>query len=164
MKNMTIMALSAAVALTAACASTPRGGMTASQFRDDPVMAGTWQSWDTNQDKLIDQEEFGRAMFDRVDTNRDGRLDQSEIYTITGGYPAFGTWESWDLNRDMRVDRDEFRTWNIGAGGMFTMWDTNRDMYLDHREMARGVFDTWDVNRNGVLEAAERRPRDPFFR
>lgn len=128
-----------------------------------------YESWDFNDDGLLDEEEFdaaftGRGELARWDLDRDDRLDARELRAAN--------FERWDADADTLLDEDEWRRASsridaeLDAGG-FSEWDIDDDDLLDEGEFAAayqraGWFATWDVDADGRLDEGEF--RDASFR
>jgi Ca2+-binding EF-hand superfamily protein len=88
--------------------------------------------------------------FDRLDTNRDGRLSLAEW---RGNRATFNT---LDLNRDGFLTREEFRN-NPHGRDHFSLLDTNGDGRIALSEWTgdRATFDRLDKNHDGFLSREE---------
>ena len=182
MKAIRLIALSSVFALSAACATNHITGtgrtigedpntsyqapmtLTSAEFIDDRRFTTTWTAWDANRDGRLDNTEFARGTFARLDVNRDGWVSRDELNTVSSLYPGYIAYETWDADRDMRISSVEFAQGTALATGAYMLWDANRDGFLSREELARGSFNAWDLNRNGTIEASEMRASDPFYR
>ena len=121
-----------ALLMTAAvgCATTPGA---------DPGVYDSYGfgDWDTNDDNMLDNDEFGEVFDDDAgifgdwDTNDDGALDGNELGAGFGdegiAYDS-GLFSTWDANGDNMLDDDEL------GDGLFTSWDTDNDNFLNDDE------------------------------
>jgi Ca2+-binding EF-hand superfamily protein len=115
----------------------PPGGGGGGGMRQMPQFADL----DKNKDKKISKDEWPSQMpqqfFDRLDTNHDGFIDETEWSAMRqrfgGGGPRLG--ESMgkflDANKDGKVSRDEFAKMLT----LFDLLDTNHDGELTQEEM-----------------------------
>jgi Ca2+-binding EF-hand superfamily protein len=116
------------------------------------------------------------AMFDRLDTNRDGFLSRAELEPL-GIVSAATTVESATAMFDrLDTNRDGFLTpaeagnhFSPIPGGSFANFDINRDGFLSrseamphlqwlHNRLASPTLDAYDTNRDGFLSRAEAEP------
>ena len=140
---------------------------------------------DTNRDGVVTRAEAlaaADARFDRLDADKNGKLEAGEHRGRRGGAEAEVTREQFreragqrfdrmDANKDGRIDaaerqamRDKWkgkRGGRHGGGGMGMMMgaDANRDGVLTKAEAvaaAGAMFDRVDTNRDGRIDAAER--------
>jgi Ca2+-binding EF-hand superfamily protein len=140
--------------------------------QQDTMIAQRYRNYDNNGDNRVSSTEFSgnRALFRRLDTNRDGYLSMAE-YANNGGFaadsqggPAF-TFGNLDRNRDGWLTRGE---WNMGTGE-FDRLDVNRDNRISNYEFQTGStgnsqlndqqleqqFRGMDRNRDGWVTRAE---------
>lgn len=166
MKQMKLLAVGMAVALASATAfaqtatSTPAAGTPRVQL-------------DANKDGAIDRAEAAKAPklaenFDRLDTDKDGKLSAGERAQMRGKGPrgqgahGQGGMRAADTDNDGRVSRAEAQAAHAQAGDRFEQMDFNKDGYLDRADMQarmaqrRGeCFGKADTDRNGQLSRAE---------
>jgi hypothetical protein len=113
---------------------------------------------DHNRDRTITTNEWHYDMetFRRVDSNRDGSLDQREFLGGDVDDDRDDTFDDLDWNNNGRVERTEWH----GGDAAFTSLDNNRDGVLSRFEVAGGqnsANDKWDqfaaldYNRNGSI-------------
>lgn len=118
------------------------------------------------------------AVFDRLDTNRDGYLSRGEVEVLGVSRAApppvenvTSAFQRLDVNRDGFLSREEAgSTMSSIPGATFDQIDANRDGFLSMAEAAphlrwlesRGPgaawFDQLDANRDGFLSRAEAEP------
>ena len=141
-----------------------------------PALADCHGDWDTNEDAMIDQNEFNtpygeNQWFGGADADSDGFLSQEEF---SGG--LYGTYDrdqdglfsteeqeagfgisddygAWDSDADGALSQDEFGT-GIG-GSTFTGWDGDSDGLISQDEFGTGVYGRYDANTSGALEEEE---------
>ena len=105
--------------------------------QQDTLIAQRFRNYDDNGDSRVSSAEWtgNRALFQRLDTNRDGFLSMSE-YANNGGFiadsqggPQF-SFRTLDRNHDGWVTRGE---WSMGAAE-FNRLDVNRDNRISNYE------------------------------
>jgi hypothetical protein len=117
---------------------------------------------DHNRDRRITANEwhFDRETFRRVDSNRDGALDQTEFLGAGRDDLRGDNFDDLDFNNNGRVERSEW----YGGADVFDALDQNRDGVLSRFEVVGGqdtIGDTWDefanldYNRNGAISRDE---------
>ncbi len=113
---------------------------------------------DTNNDSIIDEEEFHQMVFGVWDENDNNEISKSEwkdgyqYFFENSGY----NWEfnDWDIDGNNQITQDEFSD-GFEDSRIFETWNLNRDEGLDYNEMAFGLYNTWDSNNNGFIEKDE---------
>jgi hypothetical protein len=112
---------------------------------------------------------MANAHFDRMDLNKDGRLDRADREAMHAKVAA-DMFDSTDANHDGTISRDE---WNAGAAKLAAMHGRGRPMMRHMAMMAdadgdRAIsrdefqkralehFDRADANHDGTISAAER--------
>ena len=159
----------------------PQGGQSGMRMQ---VQMPTFADLDKNKDKKISREEFPSQlppqMFDRLDTNHDGFIDEEEWNAIRngrmgtggGGGPRIG--ESLikllDANADGKVSREEFAK----ILSLFDALDKDHNGELSQEEMngfsralneaqaqatggveVNNLFEKYDKNKDGKITAEE---------
>lgn len=59
------------------------GSMDRETFAGSESVGKTFDSWDSNADGLLSQEEFGNGIYDYYDADGDGSLDPDEMEGVT---------------------------------------------------------------------------------
>lgn len=144
--------ITGAMALTLAVASVPAMALntrstrtTTSQARQSGAM---FNRLDTNRDGVISRSEWPRdaAAFDRIDMNRDGLITQAEAQNVFGtrqnGKAKGNRFRGMDRNGDGVITRDEWR----GNDQSFQQHDRNRDGVLSGDEMRGNGNGQWKQN------------------
>ena len=120
---------------------------------------GRFDEWDTNDDQMWDENEFGTVandagFYDEWDADNDGNLTDDELYE--------GVYGIYDENDDNQYTQEEFNAWNTAWGGVYDYdaWDTNDDNVLDYNEYKAGigeagVYDDWDADNNDLYTEDE---------
>ncbi|MFV0623135.1 hypothetical protein ACBY01_03860 [Sphingomonas sp. ac-8] len=133
---------------------------------------------DANNDGVVTREEATAAAdrhFDRIDRNRNGRIDKDEVRPRhrrgpgaasgeTPPPPPPGAVQPLQTDRDGRIDKPargkRAGGMRMGMGArMLARADANRDGAVDRAEFraaALAHFDRVDANRDGRIDAAER--------
>lgn len=97
--------------------------------------AGTFTTWDADQDGALNEDEFGGAV-----TQGDG-------------------WMDWDSDANTTLNQDEFntafsdRTWY--EQNMFDEWDEDGDGEITRDEWESGLFSALDENNDGRIQEEE---------
>jgi hypothetical protein len=84
--------------------------------------AGLCDTWDTNNDAFIDENEFGV------------------------GFDDAGVFDTWDADDSGFIENDEF-----GIDDDFGVWDTDDSFGLDTNEFGVGSFGFFDEDDNGMI-------------
>jgi Ca2+-binding EF-hand superfamily protein len=124
--------------------------------------ASGFSSLDHNRDRRITPNEwhFDRETFRRVDSNRDGALDQQEFLGANVDDDRGDNFDDLDYNNNGWVEQSEWH----GSTAVFDRLDRNNDNRLSRFEVAGGSdtnFDTYDefasvdFNRNGTISRDE---------
>mgnify|MGYP005749784189 CR=1 FL=1 len=125
------------------------------RFRTSFNESGRFAGWDTNDDNLLDENEFYISYFDTWDVNDDSMLDEEEWNNAVLHYNMEGqAMTDWDKNKDMKLDESEFRA-GMAKNNYYRDWDRNKDNMLDENEYTEGVFMLWDVDDDGYITEEE---------
>lgn len=167
MKKFVIAAVLGAATLTGAAHAGQQDGSAAHRPGGMAMMAMI----DADKDGVITRAEAIAAadrLFDRIDRNRDGKLDKDELrppHRRGSGAPDAkspppGAVAPLQTDRDGRIDKPA-RGSRAGAmrGGMLARADANQDGAIDRAEFraaALARFDRADANHDGRIDAAER--------
>ncbi len=142
-----------------------------------PALADCHGDWDTNQDTVLDQAEYGtaygeNAWFSERDLDSDGFLSEDEYTTgLYGsydrdqdglfseeeqqvGYRSTDDYGIWDGDADGALTEDEFGV-GLGEVGTFGTWDADSDGLLSENEFGTGVYGGYDADSSGYLEETE---------
>lgn len=123
--------------------------------------AGVYQSFDTNGDGVLEQDEIASGFSNRWDTNNDGFIDRDE-YAAGSGSAAdeldeeFGT---LDADDDDVIGSDEFEQ-NVARWPYYERIDISEDRRIDRREMDVTMFDDLDADDDDFLDEDEFRNFD----
>lgn len=129
--------------------------LTNEEFR--PLAGRVYATWDGNQNRRLERNEFYGGVYNVWDMDRDGRVNEDEYNR------AWGTWgrgldridfARFDRNRDRFIDREEFGA-GWGDGGLYERWDADRGGWLAENEFGTGLFGIWDGDRGGSLAENE---------
>ncbi len=119
---------------------------------------------DTNNNGILDSQEFPGYVYHRFDRNGDGFLDSSEWETSSvrwyGTEPRYKTYTAWDKNGDGRLDSTEFDT-VVSDAHLYTTWDTNTDKTISNDEYYTSTFRLYDENKDGQLSLEEWKAAQP---
>lgn len=152
-----------------AAAATKAAGL--GVFSGDPM--ARFKAMDKNGDGKVSRDEFpGRpAMFERVDKNKDGVLEASEVKALAESMPKGGTpgggpagmqpgarIMAMDKDGDGKVSRAEFS----GAPAVFDRLDADKDGSLTRDEAARGPQVMMDILRAMDTDGDGKISRDEY--
>lgn len=122
-----------------------------------------YEEWDTNDDNVLDQNEYNAGFYDTWDVNDDNRLDETEWATASNDFGLENqTWSDWDTTGDGILDENEFGT-GFANNNWFGGWDADRNSMLEEREYTDGLFGQWDRNRDSMLDANEYGAYNTYF-
>jgi Ca2+-binding EF-hand superfamily protein len=139
---------------------------------DQPRFEQVYTHFDANGDGWIQRSEWpgDPGRFDRLDTNRDGRISRTEAQALTRNGAALDEARALDRNRDGMIARSEWR----GDLATFQRLDRNGDGYLSETDRYGWTspqtttdssrFSGLDRNRDGVVTRQEWRGNDTSFR
>lgn len=166
MKNLQVLAVAVALALTTAAAFAQVKQAAPSQARQRVQL-------DANQDGVIDRAEAAKmprlaARFDQLDKNKDGKLGADERPQMGGKHRRGGNhggqarMKALDTDNDGRISRAEMQSGQRMAAERFDKMDVNKDGYVDRADaQARAAqqraefFTGADTNRDGRLTRNE---------
>ncbi len=137
------------------------GNVAANSIYSDFTSENYFENLDTNNDNLLDKQEFSASLFDTWDTNNDGILRDNEWNAAVNDYGfkdnSTWAWSSWDANSDTKLTKAEFNA-GVGNTDMFESWDKNNDKMLDEKEYSEGLVNLWnDADIDGELDEEEYR-------
>ena len=130
--------------------------LTKQEFRTAVGGSDYFKSFDANDDRRIDDNEFRTGFYDRFDRNNDDRIVEAEYDRYGEG--VFGDnvsdFDALDANDDAYLDSDEFNI-VLDDAGLYDSWDADGDGYLVDNELYDGTYGTLDTDRDGVYTEAE---------
>lgn len=120
-----------------------------------------YDDMDTNRDGGVDQDEFNQTYsdsYDQWDANSDGTVDDREFYDTT--------YDRMDTNSDEYLDTNE---WNEGYDNVYgeylrtndnTQFDSDGDQRISRDEYYTGMrdtdyYDSFDANRDSSIDTDE---------
>ena len=166
MKNMRVLAVAIALALTTAAAY-------AQVKQAAPEHAKQRMQLDTNKDGVIDRAEAAKApklleRFDQLDKNKDGKLSADERPQMRGMHRrgakqgGHARMKALDTDKDGRISRAEAQAGQAKMAERFDKMDVNKDGYVDRADMQARMaqnraefFKGADANRDGRVSRDE---------
>src|SRR5690606_32962530 len=135
--------------LTVAVAAALASGFAFAQAMPQAPAAGKQRmQLDANKDGVVDRAEAARApklleRFDRLDTDKDGKLARDELRAQWKGMRHRGQdhrrggdgMRRWDTDKDGRISRAEAEAAQSKLGERFDRMDVNKDGYIDRADM-----------------------------
>jgi hypothetical protein len=126
---------------------------------NDFAATDNFESWDRNNDNLLNKDEYTVAFFSTWDANNDNSLNQNEWNSAVNDFGmkdnTAWAWSDWDANKDNKISRSEFNS-GFAKADMIATWDKNNDNMLDEKEYSEGLFNTWsNADNDGVLDEEE---------
>ncbi|WP_162052226.1 EF-hand domain-containing protein [Pontibacter pamirensis] len=150
-----LLAAGMAACATGADADLGTGPWDSNEFNSTFASNDYYEDWDTNDDILLDLNEFNTGLYDTWDLNDDNQLDENEWNTASNDWGLENeTWSEWDTTGDGFLDNNEFGT-GFADSGWFNNWDLDNDSMLGEREFTDGLFGQWDSNADGILDDNE---------
>jgi Ca2+-binding EF-hand superfamily protein len=151
----------------------------------------TFASWDTDNDLIIEREEFTTKFIDQyfnawdatdkrgiieegffkssyagLDTDNDRMLsDQEWLIGYNYFYDDYVIYEDTDMvdaNEDGRISYDEYYD-VLYETNYFTDIDLDNDNYISEYELANYIFSNWDTNNSGTISRAEFNQFDWYY-
>lgn len=114
-----------------------------------------FETWDLDDDNMLDETEFGTTFFQTWDLDDDGTITQDEWNEFAEDFGLEDAdWDAWDADNDGTLTQAELNT-GLTASGWYTAWDVDNDGFIEEVEYTAGIFDLWDVNDDDVLTADE---------
>lgn len=115
-----------------------------------------FDEWDVNKDKVFSDEELNFGIYNTWDTDDDGFINEEEYGLANTSWEddLGNNFEAWDANKDNQLDNNEFNN-GIVETKLYERWDLNRDGMKDNNELNTGLYESWDDNDNGYLEFDE---------
>ena len=106
----------------------------------------------------LDDREFYDNSFNRLDTDMDGDLGETEwnegFDNVYGDYLGSRDMEQFDGNADNMISSDEYYN-GFSQSDFFGSYDSNSDSSIDADEFNESVFNAWDENGDGTLDTSE---------
>lgn len=126
------------------------------EFVDAYLNQKYFNKWSQNGISLS-EEAFFDAVFDSLDTDRDGSLSLLEFNMRIKSF-YFGlfhdSFDIWDKNSNAGISREEFEI-RVLSSNLADIWDINSDKYISERELAGGMFYICDTDGDGYISEIE---------
>ena len=117
--------------------------------------------WDSDDDGLIENEEYTSGVRERYDYDGNQMIDRTEWDRPSPWSAELGPYEDYDMNQDDNIDEAE---WDK-RGGSFAYentYDRDQDGYLNEEEYIDMTYDSSDLNQDGVLSDDEFEYSNPY--
>ncbi|MFA0963789.1 hypothetical protein AB9P05_18435 [Roseivirga sp. BDSF3-8] len=130
------------------------------EFYNGITNSNRMSEWDSDADGSLTDAELYEGSRNAWDTNQDGMLDENEwntgMETYFAGYSedAYGAFNDWDTNQDGILDTGEYNQ-GIGNTGYYDAWDADSDNMISDREFSQGLYRSYDADGSGYLESRE---------
>jgi Ca2+-binding EF-hand superfamily protein len=110
--------------------------------------------WDSDQDGLIETEEYTSGVRERYDYDRSQNLSRAEWERATPWSEGFGAYENYDINADDSIDEEE---WNRGVENFAydRAFDNDEDESLNEDEYMDMTYDSSDMDGDGKITFEE---------
>lgn len=117
---------------------------------------------DTDQDGIVEKDEFYDGLYALMDANRDNavnaeELDREVAFWNRNGFPALASFADWDADADREVSKEEFRhtlaavidvpNGETLAQNLYVVWDTDNDKRIEMLELENVVI-RFDADNN----------------
>ncbi|WP_162054219.1 DUF4625 domain-containing protein [Pontibacter pamirensis] len=127
----------------------------AAAFNTTFASTAWFETWDLNDDNMLDETEFGTTFFQTWDLDDDDTITQAEWNEFAEDFGLeVADWEEWDANNDDILTQAELNT-GLTASGWYTAWDVDNDGFIEELEYTGGIFGLWDDNDDNTLTADE---------
>ena len=119
-----------------------------------PALAQEPDEWDANQDRAVDQVEFGLGL---GETNAFGDWDEDMSAGIDEDEYEGGVTTAFDVDGSGDLDEEEQAAYEESQWGEaeFSEWDADESGDVDEEEFNAGVFGTYDDDESGDLNEEE---------
>lgn len=122
------------------------------------VYSNNFSNWDANADGNLEDREFYETTFNRLDTDMDGYLGQTEwgdgYDNVFGDYLGTRDLGQFDVDGDNMISSDEYYN-GFADSDFYRSYDANSDSSIDPDEFNETVFNSWDENGDGILDNTE---------
>ena len=112
---------------------------------------GLFETWDTDRDEFLSQDELARGVYGLYDVDQDQMLGEEEIVGM-GEERLLGGMELGQQGEALGFTDFQAR---VGDQPVYVGWDTDEDGVISRDEFTRGIFVSYDVNQDDVLDADE---------
>lgn len=128
------------------------------------IYQNNFAEWDTDDDNLLNQDEFNTTTFSLTDMNDDDGIDTDEW--DMGFASFFGNWNDDDF-ATFDADSDGILTsaeWNeaFAESDWFGTFDSDDDDMVGEAEWDEGLFGDWDTNDDDMIDEDEFNVFSPF--
>jgi Ca2+-binding EF-hand superfamily protein len=159
-----------------AATETPTGSSTGTKFTyvqpanlagDEKKMvidarAAAFKQLDTDNDEIVEKDEFYNGLFAVMDANKDNavnadELDREVAFWNKNGNPALHLFAQWDSDANKEISREEFRNKLAAvidvpngerlAQNLYVVWDTDNDDRIEMLELENVVI-RFDADHN----------------
>lgn len=134
------------------------------EFNEGFASNGYYDDWDVNDDALLDNDEFSEGLYDTWDNNSDGIIDNDEwSYGFNDEFgDEYSEFSAWDTDGNNEIDNNEFSE-AYNNSGIYDDWNTNDQEGIDENEAAEGIFSIFDGDSDGFLGKDEASPGNELF-
>ena len=112
------------------------------------MMSTSYADWNTDQNNVLDKNEFYQGIMNVWDGDDDGSINKQEFQTGTKeffanyNYKKYGRFADWDTDGDGSINQSELEkgmmstvTSDKAAEAFVTIWDTDNDDKIERVEM-----------------------------
>jgi len=118
--------------------------------------------WDSDNDGLIETEEYSSGVRERYDYDRNQNLSRGEWDRSTPWSKDLGSYEVYDLNGDNNIDQEEWDE-SVKSFSYDEAYDTDKDSALNEKEYTDMTYDSSDMDDDGEISLEEFQENRPHW-
>ena len=132
------------------------GHISHSEWNQHCPASNIYSNWDTDNDGLIDDDEYSTGLFRHWDENDNGVLEENEWSRANDNWfnDYSVEYSAWDSDGDGFLEYREFDA-GLGKTSYYADWDVNNTLFIEKSDFCQSLFNQADADDDDRINVGE---------